>query len=184
MYINRIFELSIVLDNEKFHKVLSGVSDRADHMQNGIKHKELKSVAEKSEGVIRAEVRLAKPKAIRVYVRASDVFGQIKELIKKCEEIFMDIFVQIVPFGAFYKKDKAVEIIHKKVSDSVMRRKMLRLVQLIPEKKSLYLAQKAMKCRNIEKVMDAFAKIDVSPVTISKRQDLKYLKNIYEFLCD
>lgn len=55
----------------------------------------------------------------------------------------------------------------------------MRLEELIPEKKSLYLVQKAMKCRNIEKVMDAFAKISLSPVTISKRHDVKYLINIY-----
>ena len=59
---------------------------------------------------------------------------------------------------------------------------MLRLVELIPEKKSLYLAQKAMECRNMEKVMEAFAKINLSSVTISKRQEVKYLKNIYEYL--
>lgn len=59
---------------------------------------------------------------------------------------------------------------------------MLRLVALIPEKKSLHLAQKAMNCRNIEKLMEEFAKIDISPVTISKRQDVKCLKNIYKYL--
>lgn len=56
------------------------------------------------------------------------------------------------------------------------------MVALIPEKKSLYLAQKAMDCRNMEKVMKAFVRINVSLVTISKRQDVKWLKNIYEFL--
>ena len=150
--------------------------------QNGIKHKELKSIAEKSEGVIRSEVRLAKPKAIRIYAKAANIAGQIVELLEKCKEIFMDIFVQIVPFGAFYKKDKAVEIIHKKVSDSVMRRKMLRLLTLVPQKKSLYLAQKSLNCRNMDKIMDAFAEISVSPVTISKRHELKYLDCIYKYM--
>ena len=152
--------------------------------QTNIKRKELRSVAERSEGALRAEVRLAKPKAIRAYARDSDVSGQIKELIRKCEEIFMDIFMWIVPFGDFYKKDKAIEIVCREVQDSVMRRKMLRLLTLIPEKKSLYLAQKAMNCRNIEKIMDAFAKINVSPVTISKRHDTKYLRCLYEFIID
>ena len=59
---------------------------------------------------------------------------------------------------------------------------MLRLVELIPEKKSLYLTHKALNCRNMEKVVEAFAKINLSPVTISKRQDVKWLKNIYEGL--
>ena len=33
-----------------------------------------------------------------------------------------------------------------------------------------------MKCRDVEKVMDMFAKINVSPVTISKRHKIKYIK--------
>ena len=61
---------------------------------------------------------------------------------------------------------------------------MLHLLALIPEKKSLYLAQKSMNCRNIEKVMEAFAKINVSLVTISKRQDVKHLNSIYTYLLD
>jgi len=45
-----------------------------------------------------------------------------------------------------------------------------------------YLAQKAMNCRDMEKVMDAFAKINLAPVTISKRHNVKYLGNIYTYL--
>ena len=48
----------------------------------------------------------------------------------------------------------------------------------------MHLAQKAMNCRNIEKVMEAFVKINLSPVTISKRQDVKYLENLYAYLLD
>ena len=88
----------------------------------------------------------------------------------------MDIVRHIIPFGDFYKKDKVLEIVRKEVTDTVLRRKMLRLLALIPEKRSLYLAQKAMKCRDVEKVMDMFAKINVSPVTISKRHKIKYIK--------
>ena len=36
--------------------------------------------------------------------------------------------------------------------------------------------------RNMEKVVEAFAKINVSPVTISKRHDIKYLKNLYAYI--
>ena len=68
--------------------------------------------------------------------------------------------------------------------DTIMRRRMLRLLVLIPEKKSLHLAQKAMNCRNIEKIMDSFAKINLSPVTISKRHDVKYLECLYAYLLD
>lgn len=93
----------------------------------------------------------------------------------------MDTFARVVPYGDFRKKEAAVEIIRREVEDSVMRRKMLRLVALIPEKKSLRLAQRAMNCRDVEKVMETFAKINLSPVTISKRHDVKHLENLYSF---
>ena len=150
--------------------------------QAGIKRKELKSVVEGSEGVLRSEVRLTKPKAIRAYAKAYDIAGQIAELSEKSKDVFLETVTRIVPFGDFYKKDEAVEIIQRDMKDGVMRRKMLRLLVLIPEKKSLYLAQKVMDCRNIEEVMDSFAEINVSPLTISKRHDMKHLKNIYGYL--
>lgn len=137
-----------------------------------------------SEGTLRAEVRLVKPKAIRAYTNKTNISGQITELSENSRDIFLDTFTRIVPFGDFYKKGKAEEIIRSEVKDCTLRRKMLRMLGLIPEKKSLYLAQKAMNCRNIEKVMDGFAKINVSPVTISKRQDVKHLKCLYNHLAD
>lgn len=56
------------------------------------------------------------------------------------------------------------------------------MVALIPEKKSVYVAQKAMNCRRMRKVLEGFPKINLSPVTISKRQDIKYLKNLYAYI--
>ncbi len=136
------------------------------------------------KGILRAEMRLMKPKAVRAYTDADDASGQITGLLKDSRNIFWDTFTQIIPFGDFYKKDKAVEIIRKEVADSIMRRRMLWLLVLIPEKKSLRLAQKAMNCRNMEKIMDSFAKINLSPVTISKRHDVKYLECLYAYLLD
>ena len=144
--------------------------------------KKFEGMLKESEGMLRVEVRLTKSKAIRDYTDAVEVSGQIMALLEKCQDIFLDIFVKIIPYGDFYKKNKAAEIIQSEIEDSVLRRKMLWLVALIPEKKSLYLAQKAMNCRNIEKVMKTFAKVNISPVTIGKRQKIKYLKNIYEYL--
>lgn len=144
--------------------------------------KKIKWMLKEAEGILRAEVRLTKPKAIRDYTDAVEVGGQIMELSEKCHDIFLDIFTRIMPYGDFYKKNKAIELIRREVEDSTLRRKMLRLVALIPEKKSLYLAQKTMDCRNMEKVMEAFAKINLSPVTISKRQDVKHLENLYSYL--
>lgn len=141
--------------------------------------KKLKSITEETRGILRTEVRLMKPNAIKNYIDATDISEQIKKLMKDCQDIFMETFARIIPFGNFYKKDKAVEIIHRDIKDSIMRRKMLQLLTLIPEKKSLYLAQKTMNCRNMEKIIDSFAKINLSPITISKRQDVKYLRNLY-----
>lgn len=146
--------------------------------------KYLKSFRKEAKGIIRAEVRLTKPMAVREYTDAYDVPGQIAELSGKSRDIFLDVFAQIIPYGDYYKKEKAEELIRRNVGDDVLRRRMLRLLALIPEKKSLYLAQKAMNCRNIEKVMEGFSKINVSPVTISKRHDAKYMKNVYYYLLE
>lgn len=144
--------------------------------------KRFKGLIKESEGILRTEVRLAKTKAVRVYAGEKDIFRQIINLSEKRKDIFLEIFVRIIPFGDFYKKGKAEEIIWREIKDARLRRRMLRLVELIPKKKSLYLAQKAMECRNMEKVMEAFAKINLSPVTISKRHGMRYLKNFYECL--
>lgn len=144
--------------------------------------KYLKSFCKDAKGIIRAELRLTKPMAVREYANAYDVSEQIAELSEKSRDIFLDVFVQIVPYGNYYKKDKAEELVCRNIDDSVLRRRMLRLLALIPEKKSLYLAQKAMNCRNVEKVMEGYSKINLSCVTISKRQNEKYLQNLYFYL--
>lgn len=146
---------------------------------NGYDQKRFKLFRKDAKGIIRAEVRLTKPMAVRGYTNAYDVFGQIAELSGKSQDIFLDVFTQIIPYGDYYKKEKAEELVRRNVGDDILRRRMLRLLALIPEKKSLYLAQKAMKCRNVEKVMEGFAKINLSPVTISKRHDVKYLECLY-----
>lgn len=144
--------------------------------------KQLQSASEQTKGMLRAEVRLTKPKAIREYTDTTDTPGQIVEIMKNSTDAFMDTFARVVPFGDFYKMDAAVKIVRSEVKDSVMRRKMLRLLALIPEKKSLHLAQKAMNCRDVEKVIDAFAKLCLSPVTISKRHEVKQLECLYEYI--
>ena len=141
--------------------------------------KELKSASRQTRGVLRVEVRLTKPKAIWAYTEEADVPGQITELTKNSMAIFMDTFARVVPFGNFYKKNQAMEIIRREVKDNTMRRKMLRLLMLIPEKKSIHLAQKATRFRNVEKVMEAFSKINLSPVTLSKRHDVRCLESLY-----
>ena len=143
--------------------------------------KQLQSASMQTKGILRAEVRLTKPKAVREYADATDVASQIVELMKNSADAFMETFARVVPFGDFHKMTAAVEIIRSEVKDSIMRRRMLRLLTLIPEKKSLHLAQKAMNCRDTEKVMMAFTKINLSPVTISKRHEVKHLENLYSY---
>lgn len=58
---------------------------------------------------------------------------------------------------------------------------MIKLLELIPQKKSLYLAQKEMNDRKIGRIMDEFHKHNLSPVTISKRHDVKHLKTLYSY---
>ncbi len=143
--------------------------------------KTLKSVSQQVGSILRAEVHLTKPKAIRDYTEADNVSSQIVELLENRQNIFLDTFARVVPYGDFHKKDAAIEIIRSEVGDHIMRRRMIRLLTLIPEKKSVHLAQKAMNCRDIEKVMEAFAQINLSPVTLSKRHDVKHLENLYSF---
>ena len=143
--------------------------------------KQLQSASMQTKGILRAEVRLTKPKAVREYADATDVASQIVELMKNSADAFMETFARVVPFGDFHKMDAAVEIVRSEITDSIMRRKMLRLLSLIPDKKSLHLAQKARNCRDVEKVMESFTKIHLSPVTIAKRHEIKYLDNIYSY---
>jgi len=143
---------------------------------------EQKSTPEDCEGLLRAEVRLTKPKAIRGYTNKSSTSKQIADLLDSRQQIFLETFMRIIPFGNFYKKGKAEEIIRARVKDTTIRRRMLRLVELIPDKKSLLLAQKALNYRRIDKVMKVFFDIEVAPITISKRHDIKKLDNLYNYL--
>lgn len=153
---------------------------RKQFNEGDIGRKRFKELIKESEGILRTEVWLAKTKAVRAYAKEEDIFRQIINLSEKRQDIFLEIFVKIIPFGDFYKKGNAEEIIRQEIKDARLRRRMLRLVELIPEKKSLYLAQKSMNCRNMEKVMEAFARIHLSPVTIVKRQNIGYLTELYK----
>lgn len=155
---------------------------RKQFREGVIGEKRFKELIKETKGILRAEVWLVKTKAVRAYADEEDIFRQIINLCEKRQDIFLEIFVRIIPFGDFYKKDKAEEIIWREIKDARLRRRMLRLVELIPEKKSLYLAQKVMECRNMKEVMEAFARINLSPVTISKRQYAKCLKNVYAYI--
>lgn len=154
----------------------------SQHRKTETNHKKLKPVMKKSEGVLRVEVRLTQQKTVRHYTNETDTSKQLADILENSREIFLATFVRVVPFGSFHKKDTAIEIIQRKVKNMTIRRRMLRLVALVPEKKSLLLAQKALNYRRIEDVMETFAKINVSPVTISKRHKVDFLEGLYSYL--
>lgn len=139
-----------------------------------------RETGKRMSGILRIEVHLTKPKAIRVYTKERVIYEQLADIVSERRKIFVDVIGRVIPFGDFYKKDKTLEIIQSRVKDLPLRRKMMQLVALIPEKKSLYLAQKSLNSRDIEPVMKAFAEINLSPVTISKRQNERHLKCLYK----
>ncbi len=150
--------------------------------RNAVDGQEWKPQIKYAAGVLRAEIRLKSQKAIRSCTDGAGTACQLVELTEKAWDIFMETFVRIVPYGDYRKKKDAVEIVRQNVKDLRLRRRMLRLIDLIPEKKSLLLAQKAINYRKPDKILIAFAEIGLSPVTISKRDDTKRLPNIYFYL--
>lgn len=144
--------------------------------------------AKKAKGILRIEIRLKKRKALE---KALDDLSdnsrmttseEIKLAAKKSKEIFFDTFVDIVPYGDFYRLKEAEELVMASKFKKNQKDKMLRLLRLIPEKKSLYLALKELNVRNADDVIERFAKLNVSPITISKRADIDFLKNLYSYL--
>jgi len=146
------------------------------------KKKEMAKRLEQAEGMLRIEVKLTSQKAIRKNTFTDDTEERIIKLCKKGEWIFGAYLNGVIPHGDIYKKDKAVEIIEANVADKKMKKKMLRLLELIPKKKSLYLAQKEMNDRDMKEIMHMFDKIDLCPVTISKRQEIKSLKGLHSLV--
>lgn len=68
--------------------------------------KKLKSVLRETECILRTEVRLTKPKAVRTYTSIDEVAGQIAELSAKSQEIFLDVVTHIIPMGIIIRKVK------------------------------------------------------------------------------
>lgn len=129
-------------------------------------------------GILRSEVHLTKQNAIAEITGSSETVCRISEIVEQAEAIFRSVFYHIIPCGNFYKKSRACEIVRQTVKKEKLRRKMLRLISLIPEKKSLLLAQKALNCRDIDEVMQEFKRINLSPVTITKRSNVKMLEGL------
>lgn len=153
-----------------------------------LKDKGKKEKARKAEGILRAEVRLKKRKAVQEAIRVFDdpdaltTEEQIALVAKKSKEIFGSTFAHIVPYGDSYKLKEAEQLVGTSGIKARRKDKMLRLLRLVPEKKSLYLAFKELDVRNRDGMLIWFAELNVSPITISKREDVSHLKNIYDYL--
>jgi len=135
-----------------------------------------------AKGIFRVEVRLTKPKTIHKYTDESVTSKQIKSLALNSKEIFLETFTHIVPFGDYYKKKQALEMIEDNIINKKQKEKMLQLIELITNKEISTACSKRNELSKIEKVMDAFAELNLSPVTISKRHNIKHLKNLYTYL--
>lgn len=64
----------------------------------------VKKVIKEAEEILKSGVRLVKIKAVRAYADRLLV-------CQKSLRIFLNTFASIIPFGDYYKKDKAVELI-------------------------------------------------------------------------
>jgi len=200
IYSIHTFEITLVLDTIKFRKQLDNAYKKSKNddrintdlsfdlegNSNGVEFsvydKEAIAKRKEARGILRVEVRLIKPKTIRKCTEETVTSKQIKSLALNSKEIFLETFTHVVPFGDYYKKKQAVKIIEDNIINKKQKEKMLQLIELIPVKKSLFLAQKEMNYRKIEKIMDAFMELNLSPVTISKRHNTKHLKSLYTYL--
>jgi len=158
------------------------IKQQASETEMEFRKKEREARLARAKGILRIEVKLTTQKAIRAYTNEEDTIRRIIELSANSGEIFLDTFNRVVPPGDFYKKDEAVRLIDERVADKKLKKKMLRLLELIPKKKSLYLAIKEMNDRNIDRALTEFCKHNISPVTISKRHNIKHLKSLYAFI--
>lgn len=166
----------------------NGIAFTVYDKEADLKKKGKESKVKKAEGILRIEVRLKKRKAVQQTINdfsnGKDLTTkqQIKLMAKNSRGIFFDAFVDIVPYGDFYRLKDAEKIVADSDFKKHQKDKMLRLLRLVPEKKSLYLAMKELNVRNTNDVLEWFARLDVSPITISKRADADYLKNLYSYL--
>ena len=149
--------------------------------------KEAQSGKKEANGILRVEIRL-----VNVKTKGGTTSEQIKLMSKASEEIFMKCFRQVVPRGDHYTKKQAIKFIEDNIANFVPNKRerentlsrMQKLIELIPVKKSLWIAQKALEYRDIDRIMTTFAELNISPVTISKNMKLKSLKSLYFYLED
>lgn len=144
-------------------------------------------LAEKAKGILRIEIRLTKRPAIKNalanYTRNISLTSEeeFTLLALNCQQTFFEWFVKVIPCGNFYTLKEAEKLIFKHELKKSKREKMFRLINLIPVKKSLYLAAKELNVRNLDELLRCFADINVSPITISKHKKITFLPNLYNY---
>lgn len=166
----------------------NGVAFTAYNKQADLKKKGKNSRAKKAKGILRLEVRLKKRKAVQnildqITKHASlTTEEQIQVIAANSRHIFMNYLVNILPDGHFYKLKEAEQIVRTAPIKERKKEKMLQLLRLIPEKKSLHLAFQSLNIQNKSKVLLWFSELQVSPLTISKREQVDRLPSIYSYL--
>ena len=144
-------------------------------------------LAEKAKGILRIEIRLTKRPAIKNalanYTRDNNLTPEeeFTLLALNSQQIFFEWFVKVIPYGNFYSLKKAETLILNSELKKSKKEKMLRLINLIPTKKSLYLAIKELNTRNFDELLLCFATLNVSPITISKHKKITFLPNLYDY---
>jgi hypothetical protein len=148
--------------------------------------KEAQSEKQAAKGILRVEIRLMRIKL----AGDNDVADHIRTLSKQSRELFMSYFQRIVPRGDFYAKKQAAKLVEDGIAAIIpdkrarepMLEKMLKLLDLVPKKKSLLLALDELGYRDTFRLMATFAELGVSPVTLSKNMKLKHMESLYSFL--
>jgi hypothetical protein len=172
-------ELALVLEGNSNDIIFWAYDKEGREEQLNVPKKRLKL----ARGILRIEIQVTTNKSLLKLTDKPTTKKQIKQLAKHSEEVFMYHFNCIMPQGDFFKKSRAEKIIQEKNSATKSKQeKMLRLLELVPKKKSLLLAQKELNSKDIKSIMEEFTGLNVCPVTISKRHDIKHLKSLYSYL--
>ncbi len=143
--------------------------------------------AEKAKGILRIEVRLITRKSVKKVLETFTTDQSLwteeefQLLAEHSTEIFWSRMAQIVPFGDFYRLKEAEQRILDSDLKQKKKEKMLCLIRLIAKRKSLYQALKEVNVRKSEEILLWFAKINVSPITISAREEIDFLENLYSY---
>lgn len=168
----------------------NGIAFTAYDKEADLRKKGKDKRADKATGVLRLEVRLKKRKTVRMILHdltrgaSLTTEEQIKVMAANSTHIFMSYLVGILPDGGFYKLKEAEHLLRASTVKERRKEKMLQLLRLIPEKKSLYLAFRALNIKDKSKVLLWFSELQVSPLTIGKREKVNYLPSLYRCLED